>query len=70
MAISLGRMHVCTTRLRPWSSCCTLTGVRESAIRDGMIEPRSFEQGVKDLYRTTEPDGVFCYTFFKAIGVK
>jgi ubiquinone/menaquinone biosynthesis C-methylase UbiE len=43
-------------------------GVRESAIAAGLIEPESFDAGVKDLYRTTEADGVFCYTFFKAVG--
>jgi len=25
-----------------------------------------FDKGIQDLYRTTEADGVFCYTFFKA----
>ena len=45
-------------------------GVRESAIQAGIIEPHDFDQGIKDLYRTTEADGVFCYTFFKAIGTK
>ncbi|MBN1383051.1 MAG: methyltransferase domain-containing protein [Deltaproteobacteria bacterium] len=47
-----------------------IEGVREAAIRAGMIEPDVFDQGVRDLYRTTEPDGVFCYTFFKARGRK
>jgi len=45
-------------------------GVREDAIKAGIIEQNVFEQGIKDLYRTTEADGVFCYTFFKAIGNK
>jgi ubiquinone/menaquinone biosynthesis C-methylase UbiE len=45
-------------------------GVRETAIKEGLIEQDVFEQGIKDLYRTTEADGVFCYTFFKAIGNK
>jgi len=45
-------------------------GVREAAIQAGIIEQQVFEQGIKDLYRTTEADGVFCYTFFKAIGNK
>ena len=45
-------------------------GVRESAIRAGIIEPDVFDQGISDLYRTAEPDGVFCYTFFKAVGYK
>jgi hypothetical protein len=28
-----------------------------------------FDQGIADLYRTAEADGVFCYTFFKASAV-
>lgn len=47
-----------------------IEGVRESAINAGIIEERDFEQGIRDLYRTTESDGVFCYTFFKAVGKK
>jgi hypothetical protein len=35
-----------------------------------MIDAETFEQGIKGLYRTTEPDGVFCYTFFKAVAAK
>jgi len=45
-------------------------GVRETAIASGLIEPESFDAGVQDLYRTTEAEGVFCYTFFKAVGEK
>lgn len=45
-------------------------GIRESAIKAGITEQHLFEQGIRDLYRTTETDGVFCYTFFKAIGNK
>ncbi len=45
-----------------------IEGVRESAIKAGIIEQDVFEKGIRDLYRTTEPDGVFCYTFFKAVG--
>ncbi len=47
-----------------------IEGVRESAIEAGIAEPDTFEKGIRDLYRTTEPDGVFCYTFFKAVGNK
>lgn len=47
-----------------------IEGVRESAINAGIIELQVFEKGVIDLYRTTERDGVFCYTFFKAFGEK
>lgn len=45
-------------------------GVRESAIQAGIIERHIFDQGIADLYRTAEADGVFCYTFFKAVGKK
>jgi len=47
-----------------------IEGVREPAIQAGLIERQVFEQGIRDLYRTTEEDGVFCYTFFKAVGRK
>ena len=47
-----------------------IEGVREFVIQAGMIEPHVLERGIEDLYRTTEPDGVFCYTFFKALGKK
>jgi SAM-dependent methyltransferase len=47
-----------------------IEGVRESAIAAGLSEPGSFEAGVRDLHRTTEADGVFCYTFFKGVGRK
>jgi ubiquinone/menaquinone biosynthesis C-methylase UbiE len=47
-----------------------IEGVREPAIRAGIVEQNVFEQGIQDLYRTTEADGVFCYTFFKAIANK
>ena len=45
-------------------------GVRESAINDGLTDPKSFDQGIRALHRTAERDGVFCYTFFKAVGQK
>jgi ubiquinone/menaquinone biosynthesis C-methylase UbiE len=45
-------------------------GVREEAIKAGIIEQSVFDQGIRDLYRTAEADGVFCYTFFKATGRK
>jgi ubiquinone/menaquinone biosynthesis C-methylase UbiE len=47
-----------------------IEGVREQAMNSGMIEQQVFDQGIRDLYRTAEEDGVFCYTFFKAIGIK
>jgi ubiquinone/menaquinone biosynthesis C-methylase UbiE len=47
-----------------------IEGVREAALKARLIDKTSFEQGIKGLYRTTGPDGVFCYTFFKAVAVK
>lgn len=47
-----------------------IEGVRESSIESGMIEANTFDEGIEALYRTTEADGVFCYTFFKAVGKK
>lgn len=44
-----------------------IEGVRESALVAGLIEAERFDAGVRDLYRTTEADGVFCYTFFKGV---
>jgi ubiquinone/menaquinone biosynthesis C-methylase UbiE len=45
-------------------------GIRQSAIQAGIIEQNVFDQGIRDLYRTAEADGVFCYTFFKAVGMR
>lgn len=47
-----------------------IEGIREAAIDAKMIEPAEIDRGIKDLYRTTENDGVFCYTFFKAVAEK
>jgi SAM-dependent methyltransferase len=47
-----------------------IEGVRGPAIAAGLIEPERFDAGVRDLHRTTEADGVFCYTFFKGVGEK
>ena len=45
-----------------------IEGVRASAIEACITDPESFDAGVRDLYRTAEADGVFCYTFFKGVG--
>jgi len=47
-----------------------IEGVREPAIKAGMVKPELFDAGIRALYRTAETDGVFCYTFFKATGEK
>ena len=45
-------------------------GVGERAVNEGLADSDSWEAGIRALYRTAESDGVFCYTFFKAIGRK
>ena len=47
-----------------------IEGIRETAIATGLLEPERFDAGIRDLHRTTEADGVFCYTFFKGVGGK
>jgi SAM-dependent methyltransferase len=44
-------------------------GVRTAALAAGITDAARFEAGVRDLYRTAEADGVFCYTFFKGVAV-
>jgi SAM-dependent methyltransferase len=44
-----------------------IEGVRGPAIAAGLIEPARFDAGVRALHRTTEPDGMFSYTFFKGV---
>jgi len=45
-------------------------GVRDGAINAGIVDAETFDAGIRALYRTAEPDGVFCYTIFKAVGEK
>jgi SAM-dependent methyltransferase len=47
-----------------------IEGIRKSSLEAGMMSAADFDQGIADLYRTAEADGVFCYTFFKATAVK
>ncbi|MGD8367853.1 MAG: methyltransferase domain-containing protein [Desulfobacterales bacterium] len=47
-----------------------IEGVREAAIGSGLTSAADFDRGVVDLYRTAASDGVFCYTFFKAVAKK
>jgi SAM-dependent methyltransferase len=47
-----------------------IEGVREAALAARLITPERFDEGIRALYRTAEADGVFCYTFFKALGEK
>jgi trans-aconitate methyltransferase len=45
-----------------------IEGIRDQAINSSIIDKNSFDKGIKDLYRTSESDGIFCYTFFKGTG--
>jgi SAM-dependent methyltransferase len=47
-----------------------IEGVGDAAHRQGLITKEEWEQGIRDLYRTAEHDGVFCYTFFKGCGIR
>lgn len=43
-------------------------GARESAVATGLIEPESYDAGLRALRRTTAADGASRYTFFKGVG--
>jgi len=45
-------------------------GVREQALAAGLIDAAAWRRGIAGLRRAAESDGVFCYTFFKGVGVK
>jgi ubiquinone/menaquinone biosynthesis C-methylase UbiE len=45
-------------------------GVKEQALRSGLMEDADWERGIRDLYRTTREDGTFIYTFFKGKAFK
>jgi len=45
-------------------------GVAEEVHRQGLMSRDAWERGIAALYRTSEPDGVFCYTFFKGTARK
>ena len=45
-------------------------GVGRQAVDVGLVDEASRSDGIGDLYRTAEPDGTFCYTFFKGVGVR
>lgn len=47
-----------------------IEGVRPAAIDSSLIDPDRFDAGTAALHRTTEADGVCCYTFFKGVGEK
>ena len=45
-------------------------GVEQQALKMKLIDRRTWDQGIRDLYAITRrKDGTFCYTFFKAAGI-
>jgi len=47
-----------------------IEGIKEDAIESNLIDRESMEKGIKDLIKTAEGGGTFCYTFFKGKGIK
>ncbi|MFA6225440.1 MAG: hypothetical protein WC620_04480 [Methanoregula sp.] len=45
-------------------------GVGPEVVKQGLMSADAWNRGIVALYRTAEPDGVFCYTFFKATARK
>ena len=45
-------------------------GIGEQAVGQGLMDEEGWAAGIKDLYRAAEDDGTFCYTFFKAVGLR
>ncbi|MDO9324632.1 MAG: methyltransferase domain-containing protein [Methanoregula sp.] len=45
-------------------------GVGPEVLKQGLMDREAWDRGIAALYRTAEPDGVFCYTFFKATAQK
>jgi SAM-dependent methyltransferase len=45
-------------------------GVGGQAVGQGLMDEASWAAGIRDLYRAAEDDGTFCYTFFKAVGLR
>jgi SAM-dependent methyltransferase len=47
-----------------------IEGVRNSALAHELVSAADFDKGIAALHRACGDDGVFCYTFFKAIGYR
>lgn len=47
-----------------------IEGVREKALELKLIDEKTWNEGIRGLYRATEEDGTFCYTFFRGTAVK
>lgn len=45
-------------------------GVRNRALAAGLIDARAWAEGIADLKASAGSNGVFCYTFFKAVATR
>ncbi|MGD0166379.1 MAG: methyltransferase domain-containing protein [Gaiellaceae bacterium] len=45
-------------------------GVREQALALGLMDEPSWDRGIADMHKATEPGGTFAYTFFKGTALK
>jgi hypothetical protein len=45
-------------------------GVREQALELGLMDEASWDKGIADMYKATDPGGTFSYTFFKGTALK
>ena len=45
-------------------------GVREQALQLGLVDENTWKRGISDMKQATKHGGTFCYTFFKAVGLK
>lgn len=47
-----------------------IEGIAEDAISEQLITRKEMKRGIDDLLKTAAGGGTFCYTFFKATGIK
>jgi ubiquinone/menaquinone biosynthesis C-methylase UbiE len=45
-------------------------GVKEQALKSKLIDEKTWNKGISDLYKTAGQEGTFCYTFFKGTAIK
>ena len=41
-------------------------GGGERAVKNGLVSPSDWDEGIRELKKSSRREGVFCYTFFKA----
>jgi hypothetical protein len=57
--------------LRPGGTITAMVeGVKDRVLAAGLMDEAGWNRGIADLYRTTQPDGTFNYTFFKGVGIQ